>query len=207
MEGRVIIVNTVKNKILIGITGVIASGKSLVVSYLKNLQYEVIDADQVNRDLLKEEGHILAINRFLFEKEDSYLDKKAVRDLIFNDKEKRKQLEEYLHPLIYQEIKKRISESVKSIVFVEVALLYEANYHFFDHVICVYVPYDDIVKRLSKRDNISIENAKKMIATQMDIEEKCQRSDFCIDNTKEKEYTYIQVDEVLNTLRRKYGNL
>ncbi len=197
----------VKDKILIGITGVIASGKSLVTNYLKELGYYTISADVVNRELLLEDVHIRKVNSLLFNINSDILDKKEVRRLIFNDSEAKKKLERYLHPLIRVKIFELIKESKDKVIFVEVPLLFEANYLFFDKIITVYSPNNVILERLMIRDNIKKEEANKLIKSQMDIDKKASLSDYVIDNTKGVENTRKEVLKILEEMEKEYGNL
>lgn len=197
----------VKDKILIGITGVIASGKSLVTNYLKDLGYYTISADVVNRELLLKEVHIRKVNALLFNINSDILDKKEVRRLIFNDSDARLKLEGYLHPLIKLKIFELIKKSKEKVIFVEVPLLFEANYLFFDKIITVYSPNNVILERLMIRDNIKKEEAKKLINSQIDIDKKVSLSDYVIDNTKGVENTKKEVLKILEEMEKEYGNL
>jgi dephospho-CoA kinase len=200
-------VKPVKDKILIGITGVIASGKSLVTNYLKDLGYYTISADVVNRELLLKEVHIRKVNALLFNINSDILDKKEVRRLIFNDSDARLKLEGYLHPLIKLKIFELIKKSKEKVIFVEVPLLFEANYLFFDKIITVYSPNNVILERLMIRDNIKKEEAKKLINSQIDIDKKVSLSDYVIDNTKGVENTKKEVLKILEEMEKEYGNL
>ncbi len=197
----------VKDKILIGITGVIASGKSLVTNYLSELGYYTISADAVNRELLNEEVHIRKVNALLFNKDNNELSKKEVKELIFNDNEAKLKLEGYLHPLIKEKIFELIKKSKEKVIFVEVPLLFEAKYLFFDKIITVYTPNRVTIKRLIVRDKIDKNKALKLINSQMDIDKKVSLSDYVIDNTKGIEKTKKEVLKILKEMEKEYGNL
>lgn len=197
----------VKDKILIGITGVIASGKSLVTNYLSELGYYTISADVVNRELLNEEVHIRNVNLLLFNKDSNELSKKEIKELIFNNSDAKLKLEGYLHPLIKKRILKLVKESKEKIIFIEVPLLFEAKYLFFDKIITVYTPNNITLKRLMTRDRITKEQANKLINSQMDIDKKVSLSDYVISNTKGIENTKKEVLKILKEMEKEYGNL
>ncbi len=197
----------VKDKILIGITGVIASGKSLVTNYLNELGYYTLSADVVNRELLNEDVHIREINLLLFNKDSNELSKKEIKELIFNDNDAKLKLERYLHPLIKMKIFELIKKSKEKVIFVEVPLLFEAEYLFFDKIITVYTPNNITLKRLMTRDKITEEHALKLINSQMDISKKVSLSDYVIDNTKGIKNTKKEVLKILKEMEQEYGNL
>ncbi len=197
----------VKDKILIGITGVIASGKSLVINYLSELGFDILSADVVNRELLNEEVHIRKVNLLLFNKDSDELSKKEIKELIFNNSEAKAKLEGYLHPLIRERILKLVKESKEKVIFVEVPLLFEAKYLFFDKIITVYTPNHITLKRLMTRDKITEKQALKLINSQMDIDIKVSLSDYVVDNTKGIEYTKKEVLKILKEMEKEYGNL
>lgn len=197
----------VKDKILIGITGVIASGKSLVTNYLNELGYYTLSADVVNRELLNEDVHIREINLLLFNKDSNELSKKEIKELIFNDNDAKLKLEGYLHPLIKMKIFELIKKSKEKVIFVEVPLLFEAEYLFFDKIITVYTPNNITLKRLMTRDKITEEHALKLINSQMDISKKVSLSDYVIDNTKGIKNTKKEVLKILKEMEQEYGNL
>lgn len=197
----------VKDKILIGITGVIASGKSLVINYLSELGFDILSADVINRELLNEEVHIRKVNLLLFNKDSDELSKKEIKELIFNNSEAKAKLEGYLHPLIRERILKLVKESKEKVIFVEVPLLFEAKYLFFDKIITVYTPNHITLKRLMTRDKITEKQALKLINSQMDIDTKVSLSNYVVDNTKGIEYTKKEVLKILKEMEKEYGNL
>lgn len=199
--------NTVNNKILIGITGVIASGKSLVLNYLKELGYFCLNADEINKKLLTMAIHIKHINKLLFSEDSLLLDKKRIKDIIFKDAHKKDILENYLHPLIHQALVDQIANANVKTIFVEMPLLFETNNQMFDKIITVYLSKTDTIKRLSKRDKITSLQAKRLVESQIDIDEKVKLSDYVIDNSKTMNETKKQVRILLKELEKTYGHL
>ncbi len=100
---------------IIGLTGTIGSGKSSVSNYIIKKGYKVIDADKIAREVIKDESTLIDIKKnfpdaFNFNE----LDRKKLRDIIFNDSNKRQILNSIMHPLIHERIINKINEYKKS---------------------------------------------------------------------------------------------
>lgn len=177
-------------KKVIGITGGIASGKSVASNIIKKLGYPVIDADIISKKL-SEKGNSCynAIvdtfgEEYLLESKE--LDRKKLGKLIFNDSSKKELLNSITHPLILEEIERQISTFENGVIFLDIPLLYESKMEFLcDEVICVYVNKDLQIKRLMERDGIDREFAIAKINSQLDLEKKKLMADYFInsDNT------------------------
>lgn len=188
---------------IIGITGSIATGKSLVANYFKDQGFKVINTDEINYHLLNEENHIKNINKLLFNIDSNILNKSNVRDLIFNNPDKKKELENYLHPIIYRIVIDEINLNKGNLTFVEVPLLYETNFkELVDKVIVVYADETTQINRLIKRDKISLEEAKLRINAQISLTDKVKLADYIIDNSKKEKHTFKQLKKLLEKLGR-----
>lgn len=186
---------------VIGITGSIASGKSLVSNYLIKKGFKVIDADKIAKEVFEKK---LKKIKKLFPNAiiGGKIDKKQIALEIFNSKENKEKLENLIHPLVFRKIKQKIKENKERLIFVDLPLLYETNsVNLFDKVVVVYVTKDIQVKRLMERDNIDESYALKKIVSQKSMEEKKNEADFVIDNSKTQEETFRQVDEVLEKIK------
>ncbi|MBQ6125745.1 MAG: dephospho-CoA kinase [Erysipelotrichaceae bacterium] len=93
----------------IAITGTIGSGKTVVSDYLRSKGYDVFDCDRVNAQLLEEnrKGYVAVKKLFPECFDGNSLDKKALAKAVFSDPEKKKKLEDAMHPLILKELKKK----------------------------------------------------------------------------------------------------
>ena len=191
---------------LIGLTGGIASGKSTTSNYLKDKGYIVLDADVYAKKIM-EPGQVAyenIVNYFGPEivNEDRTINRKALGNLVFNNKDKLKQLNQFTHP----EVKRLMREDQEKYlpenhVFLDIPLLFENNRHeMCDFVITVYVTYDNQLERLMTRNGFSEEEAKSRIASQMNLDEKKRRSDVVFDNNTTKEALYKQIDGFLSKL-------
>ena len=195
-----------QNKI-IGLTGSISTGKTQVSNYLRDRGEKVIDADLIAREVV-DFGSVKEKIKEAFGNDiykDDELDRKALGEIVFRDKEKRQVLNEIEHPEIYRIILEEIKNS-KGRVFVDIPLLFESQHLNekyglnFDEVWLVYVNRETQVKRLIKRDRISRGYALEKINSQMSVEDKKIMADVIIDNSGSLEETFKQVEENLKRL-------
>ena len=190
----------------IGITGSIACGKSTVSDYLKETGYPIIDADtlghvaltseDVKRRLSETFGANILVN--------NEISREVLGKLVFGNDNNLKKLNNIIHPKIKELILKLQEEHEnEDLVFLDIALLYEANFvDLVEKVAVVYVDEDVQLKRLMTRNFLSKEEALKRIESQMSPQEKASLGDFVINNSYRKEDTFQQIDEILEKLKR-----
>lgn len=195
--------------IKLGIAGNIASGKTLIESFLKEENIKTIDSDEIVHNLLKNDKKIINKVYKLFKSmgidvkdKNGKISRKKIGDIVFKDNEKLKKLEEIIHP----EVKKKISEffdknSGEKITAAVVPLLFEAKMeNMFDYIILVTINEEIQLKRLMKRNNFTKEEALLRINSQISEKDKISKADFVIDNSYNIENTKIQFKKVLNDL-------
>lgn len=195
-----------QNKI-IGLTGSISTGKTQVSNFLRDKGEKVIDADLIAREVVDLKNVKEKIKKAFGENiyVDDKLDRSGLAEIVFRDEEKRQVLNEIEHPEIYRLILEEIKKS-KGRVFVDIPLLFESEelnkkYNLnFDEIWLVYVDKKEQVKRLMKRDDISEDFALEKINSQMSLEEKKKLADLVIDNSRDLEDTFRQVEENLKRL-------
>ncbi|MFW5889021.1 MAG: dephospho-CoA kinase [Bacillota bacterium] len=193
---------------VIGLTGGIASGKSLVSDWFRKVHIKVIDADSVYKSLLKEDDYLYSevINAFNLDKnKNNRLDFKALARIVFNDKTKLKLLNKITHPYVIKKIEQIISEYKAKkfeIVILTVPLLFEAKMEYLcDKIICVWVDRETQIERLMKRSNLEREVAIKRIESQMDLNEKRVKADYVIDNSLSRDNSYLQFMQILAKIK------
>lgn len=197
--------------ILLGVTGGVASGKTTVARMIENLGAPTIDFDLLSRVVV--EPHKPAWKEILayFGKQvllaDKTLDRVKLSQIVFRDPAKRKKLESFIHPRIFNEFARRVKDYTAkdphAIIQVVVPLLFEAKIqHFFNKILLVYIPPAMQAERLIKRDRISREMAANILNAQLPIEEKKGYADFTIDNSGTLGETKRQVREVWRELKR-----
>jgi len=199
------------NRILLGVTGGIASGKTVVSEILEELGAPLIDLDIIARQVV--EPGTIALENIIdyFGKqvlhEDESLDRKKLSNIIFQDMEKRKKLESFTHPPIFEEFLKQVDEIAKktpgAIIQVSIPLLIEENLQFmFDKIVVVYISKELQIERLVLRNGISRADASNMLNSQLPLDEKVGYADFVINNENSIEETGRQVEEMWQELKK-----
>jgi len=201
--------------LLVGLTGGIATGKSLVSQILKELGAYIIDADKIARQVVEPEKPAwLEIVKFFGRdiiNKDKIINRKRLGEIIFNDPVKRRKLEEIVHPRVIEEENRLVEEyrrkNPDGIVIIDAALLIEAGSHKrVDKLIVVYADKETQVKRLMERDGLRRTDAEKKIASQLPLDKKVKMADFVIDNSKGIEETQRQTIDIFNKLRDRISN-
>lgn len=185
------------------VTGSIGSGKSTFVDMLKERGFSVIDADKISH-LELENSKDEVINKFGIKiLNNGKIDRKKLGEVVFNDKNELKWLENLLHPKIQSTInlKCRELESLNKPYFVDIPLFYEGLTRYkFNKIVVVYAPKDILIERVMKRNLLDFNSAKNRVELQIDIEQKRKNADFVIDNTKDLEHLKEKTDEFLNQI-------
>ena len=171
---------------LVGLTGGIASGKSTVAAMLSKFDNEIIDADEIAREVVLpgSDGLSMVVAEFgpQILEEDGSLSRAELAKLVFEDTEKRLTLEGILHPLIRARTLERISQSKSDIVIYIVPLLVEAKVDYpFDLVVTIEAGSENQIKRLIENRGMSTEDATARIAAQATEPERVARADVRID--------------------------
>ncbi len=191
---------------IVGITGLIASGKSTLSSYLKTKGYKIVDADNISRDITKKDriGYTKVVEEFGRDilSSNGEIDRAKLSNIVFNDKNALKKLNDTLHPLIFQEIDRQLdSYKDEKILFLDAPLLFEAKLDKkCDEIILVVCDEEVQISRIQKRDNKDYDSAKKIIDSQIAKEFKIEKSDYIIDNNCEIERFYFKVDLIMRIL-------
>jgi dephospho-CoA kinase len=199
------------NRLLLGVTGGIATGKSTVSKMLEELGAPIIDFDVLAREVV-EPGkpayeQIVAFFGEQVLQEDRTIDRKKLSDVVFKDMEKRKKLESFTHPQIGVEFLNRVNEITaadpNAVIQVAVPLLIEVNMgHLFHKILLVYTPRETQIERLVLRDKISEEEAARILDAQLPIDEKIGFADFVINNEKGLGDTRKQVEDLWKKLTK-----
>ncbi len=166
---------------IIGLTGGIASGKSTVLDLIKkNYNVNVFDCDKESHMLLENIDIKRKIEKefgnYVFDNEK--ISRKKLGEIVFSNKNKLKKLNDIIHPVIKEKIK-----NLNKTTIVDIPLLFECGFSdLFNEIVLVYVNYDNQIKRLIKRNNISKKEAENKISLQIDLEEKRKYANYIIDN-------------------------
>ena len=191
---------------IIGITGSIACGKSTVSNYLKSKGYIVIDADKIGHEALDDdyvkEKLVLAFGNEILE--DNKINRQKLGELVFGNSSNLNVLNSIIHPEIRKKILEKIDKNNdKELIFIDVALLFEAKFDdLVDKIIVVYVDKNTQLTRLMKRNSISKKEALSRRVSQMSPIEKAKLGDYTVNNNLDVINTYKQVDKVLSELKK-----
>jgi dephospho-CoA kinase len=194
-----------------GLTGGIASGKSVVAAMLREEGFPVVAADQVSHALIERSGGAYAEVVSLFGKAildaEGNIDRRAVANIVFEDREMLNRLNSIVHPKVEREMLRQFAEFEKTgkyaAAFVEAALVFEAGLdQKLDGVVVAWCLPEQQLARLTER-GLSAEEARRRIATQMPVSEKLERATEKIDCSGTLEETRKQVAAVIDELRKR----
>lgn len=172
----------------IGLTGGIGSGKTTVSDIFSALGVPVIDMDLIARDVVVPGQPALEKIKSLFGdnicSEDGQLDRKALRKLIFNDEQKRKQLEEIIHPAIRQSVKNKLDQLSTAYCIIVIPLLFETGQKdLIDRILVVDSNIEDQIERTKKRDHIEENDVRQIMGSQVDRQTRLNKADDIVHNT------------------------
>lgn len=193
---------------IVGLTGGIATGKSLVAGELKRLGAHIIDADMIAREVVEpgKPAYDDIVDEFGagVVQPDGRLDRKAIADIVFCNKAALDRLNSITHPRIRERIRAeatRLSADKDGLVVLDVALLIEMGVKYeVEKIIVVAAEREQQIERLMQRDNLTREEASRRVSCQMDIKEKLKYADYVIDNSTTKEAALGQTRALYNEL-------
>lgn len=176
------------SRLRIGLTGGIASGKSTVAQRFIELGVPVIDADEAARAVVApgEPGLAEVVGRFGSSvlAENGKLDRRALRDLIFNDPAARRDLEAILHPLIRAHMERRAVSAEGPYVVLAIPLLIEGgSLDRVDRILVVDVDEAAQLQRVVTRDGGTLEQARAILASQASRSSRLDQADDVLPNT------------------------
>lgn len=178
---------------VIGLTGGIASGKSTVSELLSVFGFKVVDADKAAREAVKKGSKGLAQVREVFGDEaideNGEMNRRYMGDLVFNHPEKRLELNAIIHPIVRDIMEEEKQEYLKQgyNVIMAIPLLFENELeNTVDEVWVVYTSESIQMDRLMQRNNLSLEDAKARVYSQISIDKKSRMADHVIDNLGDK---------------------
>ncbi|MBI4055518.1 MAG: dephospho-CoA kinase [Elusimicrobia bacterium] len=185
-----------QKKLLIGLTGGLASGKTTVAKELKRLRYSVYEADTEAHRLLRMHPTVLRRVKRHFRT----TDRAALAQQIFTSPSKRKLLERILHPHILRVLFQKAAASRKKVVFLDVPLLFEAGLQ--KRVDLSFSVWCRLQQQLAhaRQRGLSRREALQRIRAQWPLQLKCKTSDFVLDNSKGLKHLKDQICQLHKTL-------
>ena len=192
-------------KFVLGLTGGIGSGKSAASEWFEAQGIAVVDADIVAREVVNIGQPALQQIQQAFGDwvllEDGSLNRRALREYIFQSPEARKTLENITHPAIRTSIIQQLHAAQSPYAILVSPLLFETNQHeLTQHTLLIDAAIELQIQRASQRDGQNVEQIQKIIAAQMPREQKCAMADDIVLNDGELEHLYAH----LTPLHEKY---
>ena len=193
---------------VIGLTGGIGSGKSTVTNLLEKQGFKIIDTDIIARNLVQPSSAALTKISDKFGSDilnnDGSLNRAKLRQIIFNNEQKKRQLEEILHPLIQQNVRQQIAENQKtfSIIVVAIPLLVEAiikgkRPDYLDKIWVVDCSVELQIARATVRDQNTEAQIKQIIKAQATRAQRLEQADNVIDNSGSISQLEAQIKQLL----------
>jgi dephospho-CoA kinase len=182
--------------LVIGITGGIGSGKSLVCKFFREKEIIVIDADSLAKELMNTHTALRKQLQENFGSEvfvsDSMLNTKYLAEKVFANEQQLILLNSLVHPVVRKELEEKISqlenENTHSFIIIEAALIFEARIHdMMDYILVVDAEEETRIARVLKRDNVSREQVLQRMNMQMPVKEKRNYADFVLESNGTKE--------------------
>jgi len=192
----------------VGLTGGIGSGKSTVATMFEKRGVPVIDADSIARKLVDPGGaayeQVLALTGEEAVAPDGTLRRDVIRETVFRNESLRARLEAILHPLVYSEMEKAISNISYPYCILSIPLLVETNAAAtVDRILVVDIPEELQISRTAARDGTTREQAGRIIAAQAGRPVRLQAADDIVDNSRSLD----EIEKQVQDLHRKYLDL
>lgn len=191
---------------IVGLTGGIASGKSLCADFFAQKGCPVIDADEVARAVISPPSSLLAdlVEQFGAEilHDDGTLNRRALREIVFSDPTQKARLDTLMHPAIKTSILELLARyQASSLVILMVPLLFEKGWECYcDVVIALDVNRDTQIERGSRRDGQHPDDFQKIIDAQIGREARVKRAHFIINNDEDRASTLAQCEVIYQRL-------
>ncbi|MGN5755077.1 dephospho-CoA kinase [Acinetobacter calcoaceticus] len=184
---------------ILGVTGGIGSGKSAATQWFESQGIQVVDADIVAREVVEKGQPALQKIQQTFGdwvlQSDGNLDRRALREYIFQNPEARQTLEKITHPAIHQSIIQQLQNPKSPYVILVSPLLFETNQHeLVNHTLLVDASEQTQIQRASQRDGQNQEQIQKIIAAQMSRERKRELANDIVFNDGLLEHLHQQLE-------------
>lgn len=192
-----------EGRVILGLTGSFASGKSTVAGIFRSYGAKVIDADKIAHTLIKPGSKIYKkiINYFGRDilKENKSIDRKKLGRIVFSNKHLLRELNRIVHPAVIRVIKGKIKDSRQRVIILDAPLLIEAGLEkIVDKLIVVTITKEKQINRARKKTGLDKKNILKRVKAQIPLRDKVRIADFVIDNSG----TIMETKEQINQIRR-----
>ena len=194
--------------LLIGLTGGIGSGKTFISKIINSYKkFKIFDSDFEAKKIIKNNPEVInsiknSFGPLAYVKNN--LNKKYISEVVFSDLKKLKLLNQIVHPKVFEALEIYKSKNSDKIIIIESALLFESGMYINNDInILVVSPVELRLDRITKRDNITREKAKKIINSQWKDSKKINLADFIIENINKLE-TEMVLKNLIKDILSKY---
>ncbi|MCL6269277.1 dephospho-CoA kinase [Sansalvadorimonas sp. 2012CJ34-2] len=189
---------------VVGVTGGIGCGKTSVTDYLAGKGIIIADADQAARVVVMPgQPALQSIAQHFGENlilPDGQLNRRALRDIIFDNETERRWLEQLLHPLIFQQINFELEQATSPYVVLVSPLLIETSQHqLVNRILVIDVSEETQIARTMNRDGVPREQAEAILRSQSDRQNRLNKADDVVDNSGSLEQLHQQLDKLHQT--------
>lgn len=189
--------------LIIGLTGGIGSGKTIVANIFYNLGIPVYSSDDRAKYLMNNNSDLRKLLCSVFSNKvfkDNILNTKFLSDIVFNDMSELQKLNNIVHPFVAKDFESWLSKQESKFVIKEAAILIESGaYKKVDKIILVIADKEIRIDRIKNRDKVNKEAILARIDKQISDKERMQYADFVIDNNENKSII-IQVKNIYNEI-------
>jgi dephospho-coA kinase len=189
---------------LAAITGSIGCGKTTLAGLVRELGYVVYDIDGWTRALYRKPAFIrMILENFPSVGDKGKVNKRKLRDLVFNDNRELKRLEGLVHPFLEERFFEMIRRNSRydDVFFIDAALIFELGWdRYCDLVVVADVDYELQKQRVMKRDGITAADFEKIVAVQMSNREKILRADVIVETDKPLGVLKVELLSIIDEL-------
>jgi len=174
-----------KRPLIVGLTGSIGCGKTLIAKVFQHLDISVYFSDTEAKKLYEKEEVITKLKDLFGSKifTNDILDKKKLANIVFTNKNELEKLTNLVHPLVKEDFEQWVCVQKSPYVLMESALIFETSWdNLFNKIISIYTPMELILERVQRRDNTTKEKIFDRLNNQITQEEKNRLSDYTIIN-------------------------
>ncbi len=184
---------------ILGVTGGIGSGKSLVCDIFKHLGVPIYNSDKRAKELMSSSPDLVSAISELFGEQayiDGQLNRKHIASVVFNDDDKLQALNNIVHPAVGKDFESWLKEnSTAPLLIKEAAIMIESGaYKSLDKLLVVSAPMDLRIQRVVQRDNVTAEEVSKRMNKQLSEDELLEYADYVVHNDGE----HLIVPQVIN---------
>ena len=195
---------------VLALTGGIATGKSTADQFFEKKNIPIVDCDKIAHDLMEPKNTSWQAIKDNFDEEylndDQTINRKKLGQLVFSDKSALNKLNQLTHPLIFDKtIQKIESYQNEDMVILDAPVYFESGWdkkNIADGILVITLPETVQIDRLKQRNNLTDEEARMRIKSQIPLDKKTQLADFVIENTGTIKELESKLEQLLNKIKK-----